>query len=87
MQKEMSTTQYLKKGKYQHYKGQYYEVIDVVMHSEDESILVLYRPLYETQVKTDLGIELWVRPLDMFTESVESQDGKKPRFAYSGPMS
>lgn len=33
-------------GKYQHYKGPMYEVIDTVRHSETEEWMVLYRPLY-----------------------------------------
>jgi len=42
-------------GRYRHYKGNEYEVIGVVRHSETLEALVLYRPLYN-----DTG--LWVRP-------------------------
>lgn len=76
----------IQKGKYQHYKGPYYEVIDLVMHSEDESVLVLYKPLYETQVSKSKNIDLWVRPYEMFTETVKTEQGVVPRFAYVGPM-
>jgi hypothetical protein len=76
----------LQKGKYQHYKGPLYEVIDVVMHSEDESLLVLYKPLYETATKREHDIDLWVRPYSMFTESVSTASGEIPRFSYLGPM-
>lgn len=76
----------IKKGKYRHYKGPFYEVIDVVMHSEDESILVLYRPLYETKVKQDYNIDLWVRPHAMFVEKVMTEAGEVFRFEYAGPM-
>ncbi len=76
----------IQKGKYQHYKGPYYEVIDLVMHSEDESVLVLYKPLYETQASMSMNIDLWVRPYDMFIETVETEQGVVPRFAYVGPM-
>lgn len=62
-------------GKYQHYKGQYYEVIDLVTHSEDETTLVLYRPLYGEG-------KLWVRPYDMFFEQVQTEQGLKARFSY-----
>ena len=72
------------KGKYQHYKGPYYEVIDLVMHSEDESVLVLYKPLYETTVKQAQNIELWVRPYDMFIEKVKTEAGEVARFQYIG---
>ncbi|WP_417657524.1 DUF1653 domain-containing protein [Pseudidiomarina aestuarii] len=65
----------IKLGKYEHYKGNHYEVIDVVRHSETEEWLVLYRLLYG-----DRG--LWVRPFDMFVEQV-TVDGKSiPRFRY-----
>jgi hypothetical protein len=36
--------------------------------------LVIYRPDYGER-------ELWVRPQTMFTESVETQKGREPRFA------
>lgn len=60
-------------GRYRHYKGKDYEVIGVARHSEDESELVVYRPLYG-----DGG--LWVRPLAMFLQEVESDGGRVPRF-------
>ncbi len=68
---------YPKAGKYKHYKGQYYEVLDTVRHSEDESLLVLYKPLYGKE-------SLWVRPLDMFIEEMQTSDGVVKRFKYVG---
>ncbi|WP_158771447.1 DUF1653 domain-containing protein [Paraglaciecola sp. L1A13] len=61
-------------GKYRHYKGNDYEVIGVARHSEDESELVVYRPLYGER-------GLWVRPLSMFLEFVEIDGESIPRFA------
>lgn len=69
----------VKTGKYRHYKGQYYQVIDVVRHSEDESELVLYKPLYGEG-------KLWVRPLDMFFEQVDVSGSMMPRFAWVSDM-
>ena len=69
----------LKSGLYQHYKGNQYEVIDVVRHSETEEKLVLYRALYGEK-------GLWVRPLEMFTESVNIDGLCMPRFEYVGEM-
>lgn len=66
-------------GRYQHYKGNFYDVVDVATHSEDESQLVVYRPCYG-----DRG--LWVRPLGMFMESVEVKGTRVPRFRYVGPV-
>lgn len=61
-------------GRYRHYKGQEYIVIGVAQHSETEEWLVVYRPDYG-----DRG--LWVRPLDMFMETVTVEGQQVPRFA------
>ena len=67
----------LKLGLYQHFKGNKYQVIDLAKHSENGEWLVVYRALYG-----DKG--LWVRPLDMFDETIE-RDGKTlKRFQYIG---
>ncbi len=60
-------------GIYSHYKGNHYEVLGVAHHSETEERLVVYRALYG-----EYG--LWVRPLEMFTETVEVQGEPVPRF-------
>tara|TARA_R110000868_G_scaffold215046_1_gene465134 strand:+ start:520 stop:732 length:213 start_codon:yes stop_codon:yes gene_type:complete len=62
-------------GRYRHYKGNEYEVIGVAKHSEDESELVVYRPL-------DGERGLWVRPLQMFIETVQVDGVTKLRFEY-----
>jgi hypothetical protein len=65
----------LRPGRYRHYKGRDYIVIGVARHSETEEELVVYRQDYG-----DRG--LWVRPLAMFQEMVESNGCSQPRFAY-----
>ena len=50
-------------GLYRHYKGNLYEVIDTVRHSETLEPLTLYRALYGER-------GLWVRPAAMFNETV-----------------
>ena len=69
----------LSPGLYHHYKGNDYEVLDLVRHSETDEILVLYRPRYGTG-------GLWVRPLTMFTEEVLVEGVLVPRFRYVGEM-
>lgn len=64
-------------GRYRHYKGKDYEVIGVARHSETQEPLVVYRTLYG-------DFSLWVRPLAMFTESIEHDGRTMPRFAYIG---
>ena len=61
-------------GRYRHYKGGEYTVMGVAQHSETGEALVVYRPEYGDR-------ELWVRPLSMLQESVETPDGVVPRFA------
>ena len=61
-------------GRYRHYKGGEYTGIGVAQHSETGEALVVYRP-------EDGECDLWVRPLSMFQESVETPDGVVPRFA------
>ena len=51
---------------YKHFKGDYYLVIDTVIHSETKEKLVLYRGLSGS-------LELYVRPLDMFLSEVDHE--------------
>lgn len=67
----------ISKGRYRHYKGADYEVIDVARHSETLEEFVVYRPLYGER-------GLWIRPLAMFTETVEVEGELLPRFRYLG---
>lgn len=65
----------IKIGKYRHFKGNQYEVIGIAKHSETLAEMVVYRALYG-----DGGI--WVRPVEMWNETVE-RDGKVfKRFEY-----
>ncbi len=61
-------------GLYRHYKGNLYEVLDTVRHSETLEPLTLYRALYGEQ-------GLWVRPAAMFMEDVVIAGVKQARFA------
>ena len=61
------------RGIYRHYKGNFYQVLHTAQHSETEESLVVYRCLYG-----EYGV--WVRPLTMFTETVEVDGKEIPRF-------
>ena len=60
-------------GIYKHYKGQHYKVLMVARHSETEVDHVVYQALYGEQ-------GYWIRPLDMFTETVTVSGKIVPRF-------
>ena len=62
-------------GRYRkHYKGNLYELVGAVRHSETLEPLALYRPLYGEGA-------LWVRPWAMFFETVVVDGVMQPRFA------
>jgi hypothetical protein len=61
-------------GLYRHYKGNLYEVLDTVRHSETCEPMTLYLALYGSH-------GLWVRPAAMFLEEIEFQGVRQPRFA------
>ena len=58
-------------GRYRHFKGNEYEVLHIARHSETLAPLVVYRALYG-----EGGV--WVRPAEMWNETVE-RDGKTYR--------
>ena len=64
-------------GRYRHYKGNEYTVIGVAQHSETMEELVVYRQEYG-----DFG--LWVRPKQMFAETVTVNGQAIPRFQWIG---
>lgn len=61
-------------GRYRHFKGKEYEVIATASHSETLEPMVVYRALYG-----EGGI--WVRPAAMWSETVEHEGKKVPRFS------
>ena len=55
------------KGIYRHFKGDYYLVEDIAIHSETREKYVVYRPLYgDTK-------ELYIRPYEMFLSEVDRE--------------
>lgn len=63
----------LPRGIYRHYKGNLYEVLELAKDSETETEWVVYRALYG-----DYGV--WVRPIDVFIETVVTPHGEVARF-------
>lgn len=60
---------------YQHYKGNQYYVLAIGKHSETLEDLVVYISLYKNSES-----QVWVRPLEMFIETVEYKGKTLPRF-------
>jgi len=68
----------IEQGIYKHSKtGNFYRVIGVAKHSETSEELVVYEALYDNP-----DSKLWVRPKNMFTEEVEINGQKVPRFVF-----
>lgn len=68
----------MKLGLYRHYSGKTYLVLGAALHTETLEPMVVYQRLYG-----DYG--LWVRPQDMFEETVTIEGKVQPRFEYLGP--
>lgn len=70
----------LQPGRYRHYKGNEYTVIGTARHSETLEEHVVYRQEYGEH-------GLWVRPKQMFSETVTVDGRKVPRFQPLGSSS
>jgi hypothetical protein len=66
-------------GRYRHYKGNFYQVIDIAFHSETGEEMVVYRKLYDDH-------SLWVRPRSMFFEDVLIDGQTLQRFEWVGEI-
>ncbi|MDP1709422.1 MAG: DUF1653 domain-containing protein [Candidatus Komeilibacteria bacterium] len=73
-EKIIMTSENIKPGIYEYFKGKCYKVLGVARHSETLEEMVLYEHL-------DDG-SLWVRPAPMFLEEVEREGKKVPRFKF-----
>lgn len=73
----MAETNEPRPGRYRHYKGKEYRVLNIARHSETEEEVVVYQLLYG-------DFSWWVRPRAMFLEEVDVEGKRQPRFAYVG---
>jgi hypothetical protein len=77
----LSNLKEIKKGKYRHFKGKEYELLDIAIHAETGEEYAVYRALYGQRL-------LYVRPLKIFLSEVDKEkypDAKqKYRFEYIG---
>mgnify|MGYP006161102331 FL=1 len=69
-------------GKYQHFKGNFYQVIHIAKHSENEEFMVVYFPLDKKDDDNKNNQDIWVRPLSMFDETIEREGKIQKRFAF-----
>lgn len=67
----------IKPGLYRHFKGNEYEVLYIAKHSETLEPMVVYKALYG-----DGGV--WVRPAEMWNETVTRDGNTFKRFEYIG---
>ncbi len=74
------TEEQIKLGRYQHHKGGFYEVIGIARHSETLEVFVVYKKLsYSKEFGKNT---LWVRPIQMFKETIEINGEQIPRFKF-----
>lgn len=67
----------LKLGRYRHFKGGEYELLFIAKNSETMEDMAVYRALYGDGT-------IWVRPLSMWSETVEINGKRIKRFEYIG---
>jgi len=63
-------------GTYRHFKGGEYQVLSVGRHTETDEYVVVYRSVDDPSA-------IWVRPLEMFTDTIELPEGRLRRFEFS----
>ena len=70
----------IKIGRYKHYKGNTYQVIDTAVHSETLEKMVIYKSEYDSPDFKKGTV--WVRPLSMFQEKININGEIQSRFSF-----
>jgi len=77
----LDTLKEIKKGRYRHFKGKEYELLDIAIHAETGEEYAVYRALYGQR-------KLYIRPLKTFLSEVDREKypdvQQKYRFEYIG---
>lgn len=66
-------------GVYRHYKGNLYLALGLAREDETDETVVVYTRLYPRD-----GLPMSTRRLAVWSESVETSEGLRPRFEYVG---
>lgn len=64
-------------GKYKHFKGKEYIVTDIGINTETLEKMVIYYPCNDPTL-------IWIRPLEIFLENVNTSEYVGPRFTWIG---
>jgi hypothetical protein len=76
--REAPPLEWLRPGRYRHFKGHEYELLSVARHTETDEWYAVYRSVSDPD-------RVWVRPAEMFTEPVDAPGGVRRRFEPSEP--
>ena len=68
----------IKRGWYKHYKGNFYLVKGIALHTETQEKMIVY---WDSDHK-----QMFVRPYKMFFENIEIGGVYIPRFQYEGEV-
>ena len=74
----------LKLGKYQHYKGKFYEVMDITRHSETTEEFVFYKVLSDSREFKNVPLQMGSKK--MFLERIVIDGEEVAKFKYVGDI-
>jgi hypothetical protein len=57
-----------------------YEIIGKAIHTETDEVIVIYKPLYNSEHIAENQVNFYARPISMFFDHIEKPDYQGPRF-------